>query len=398
VLTFAISTVRRAYPDHVSGRASARRVVDTPPVAIGIGVLGLGSVFWGPYRQLIERLAREGRVRLTAVYDTDLAKRQAVAGALGLDPDLTGPDALLARDDVDLVLVLASMPAHGPLTLAALEAGKHVLVEKPMATTLADAERILERASAAPGTLVCAPHILLSPTYRLMHERVCAGAIGRVLTARGRYGWSGPWWNDWYYRRGGGALFDLGIYNITSLCGFLGPARRVSAFVGTAIPERVVDGETIRVEADDNAHVLLDFGESRFAVVTTGFTMQRYRSPALELYGTDGVLQMLGDDWAPAGFEQWRNAHGAWELFPEPDPLWSWTDGLRHLVDCLESGRAPVIRPEHAFHALEIALAAMRSSAEGRAVAIESPFPEPDYASLPALAGDERRVHDPRTG
>ena len=68
--------------------------------------------------------------------------------------------------------------------------------------------------------------------------------------------------------------------------------------------------------------------------------MQRYRSPCIELYGTDGVLQMLGDDWAPEGYELWRNDAAAWELHPESDPAWPWTDGLRHLVECIETRRA----------------------------------------------------------
>jgi predicted dehydrogenase len=153
----------------------------------------------------------------------------------------------------------------------------------------------------------------------------------------------------------------------------------------------------MRVESDDNAHLLLDFGESRFASVATGFTMQRYRSPAIELYGTDGVVQMLGDDWAPEGFELWRNVAGTWEVHPETAPGWSWTAGLDHLVDCLERGVTPVISPHHALHALEVMLAATRSAAEGRAVEIETGFPRPDYSSLPAAGGDDRRVHDPRS-
>ena len=93
--------------------------------------------------------------------------------------------------------------------------------------------------------------------------------------------------------------------------------------VGVAIPEREVNGRGIQVEADDNAHVLLDFGNARFAVVTTGFTMQRYRSPAIEVYGSEGTVQLLGDDWAPEGWELWRNGDGAWRIFPEADPHWS---------------------------------------------------------------------------
>ena len=273
-------------------------------VPVRLGILGLGSVYWTPYRTAIERLAAAGRVEVTAAYDPDPRKRAAADRATGTAVAVGSAEAVIEHDRVDAVLVLTSMLEHGRLALAALEAGRHVLVEKPMATTMDEARALVEAGGRAPGrVLVCAPAVLLSPTYRAMHGRVAAGDVGRVVLARARYGWAGPSWGRWYYEPGGGALFDLGIYNVTSLCGLLGPVRRVVALVGTAIPERIVEGAPIRVQSDDNAHLLLDFGESRFASVTTGFTMQRYRSPAIELYGTDGVVQMLGDDWAPEGFE-----------------------------------------------------------------------------------------------
>ena len=363
---------------------------------IRIGVLGLGSVFYGPYMGMIERLATAGRAHVTAVYDTDEGKRRAAGQRLGVDPGLTSAEAVIERDDVDVVLVLTSMPQHAALASAALRAGKHVLVEKPMATALEEAAALMELGAASPGHLVCAPHILLSPTYAAIQVHVENGDIGNLLLARARYGWSGPDWGRWFYERGGGALFDLGVYNVTALCGLFGRARRVTAMAGVAIPERVVEGETMRVVAEDNAHVLIDFGDARFASVTTGFTMQKYRSPAIELYGSDGVLQLLGDDWAPEGYELWRNSRASWELFPESDPGWQWTEGLRHLVDCIETGREPITRPEHAYHALEIMLAAQAAAADGRAREITSDFPRPDLAALHAQA-DGRRIHDPRS-
>jgi predicted dehydrogenase len=366
-------------------------------VTVGLGVVGCGSVFWTPYMSLIERLRAQGRVHVAAVFDADPEKRAAAAARLELTPDLPDDLAVCAHPDVDVVLVLTSMTEHGRLARAALEAGKHVLVEKPVATTLEEAEQVLEVAASSPGHLICAPHILLSPTYRAMHARVAGGEIGGLLTARARYGWAGPDWGRWFYEPGGGALFDLGVYNVTSLCGFFGPARRVTAMTGVAIPERVVDGELMQVQAEDNAHVLIDFGDARFAVVSTGFTMQRYRSPAIELYGTHGVLQLLGDDWAPEGYELWRNDTGAWQLYPEIDPAWPWTDGLRHLIDCIETGAEPVTRPEHAFHALEIMLAAQAAGRDGVAREIASDFPAPALERLGAPAGDARRVHDPRS-
>jgi predicted dehydrogenase len=365
-------------------------------MSLGLGVIGCGSVFAGPYSGMIDLLRSAGRVHVTAVYDTDDAKRRRAAAHYDVDPELGSPDAVVSADGVDVVLVLTSMNEHGPLAKAALEAGRHVLVEKPLATSLDEAAELLVLAGRMPGLLVCAPHTLLSPTFRSVHDAVRGGRIGDVLTARARYGWAGPWWNEWFYAPGGGSLFDLGVYNVTSLCALLGPARRVTAMVGVAIPEREVNGRRIRVEADDNAHVLLDFGDARFAVVTTGFTMQRYRSPAIEVYGSEGTIQLLGDDWAPEGWELWRNADGAWHVFPEADPQWRWTEGLRHLVDCVESGRPTVSRPEHAYHALEIMLAAQAAGRDGVARAIASGFPDPVYSSE-IRAPDDRSAHDPRS-
>jgi predicted dehydrogenase len=366
-------------------------------MSLGIGVLGCGSVLAGPYAGMIEQLGRQDRVHVAAVYDVDERKRRGAALRFGVDPALAGPDAVIGHVDVDVVLVLTSMNEHGALVAEALTAGKHVLVEKPMATSLGEAAALVELARRSPGLLVCAPHIVLSPTFRAVHEAVHGGAVGQLLSARARYGWAGPWWGEWFYRPGGGSLFDLGVYNVTSLCALFGPARRVTAMTGVAIPEREVEGRTIAVEAEDNAHVLLDFGASRFGVVTTGFTMQRYRSPAIELYGESGTIQLLGDDWAPEGWELWRNDEGAWRIHPESDAGWSWTEGLRHLVDCIERGRPTVTRPEHAYHALEIMLAAQAAGRDGTARAIESGFPAVVYDEDWAASEEERRAHDRRS-
>ncbi|MFN8222971.1 MAG: Gfo/Idh/MocA family oxidoreductase [Gaiellales bacterium] len=366
-------------------------------MSVGLGVLGCGSVFAGPYAGMIDRLADHGRAHVAGVYDLDERKRHGAAARYGVEPELAGPEALIARDDVDAVLVLTSMNEHGALTRAALEAGKHVLVEKPIATSLAEAHELVELSHRSAGLLVCAPHIVLSPTFRAIHDAVRGGTIGRLLTARARYGWAGPWWGDWFYEPGGGSLFDLGVYNVTTLCALFGPAKRVTAMVGTAIPVRDVNGRPFEVKADDNAHVLLDFGEARFAVVTTGFTMQKYRSPAVELYGSEGTIQLLGDDWAPEGWELWRNDEQCWRLVPESDPHWQWTDGLRHLVDCIERDTPTITRPEHAVHALEIMLAAQAAGADGVAREIESGFPAPVFAQAHLDAEAAHRAHDRRS-
>jgi predicted dehydrogenase len=328
----------------------------------------------------IDRLRLRNQVETVIACDIKEDRRSLVLEKCGFKKFTTRYQDVIESDEVDLVLVLTSMREHGPITRAALEAGKHVLVEKPMAVSLEEAAQIVALAKNSPGYLVPAPHVILSPTYQAMWRHIHHGDIGRPLMARALYGWAGPAWGKWFYQPGGGSMFDLGVYNVVSLTGFLGPAKRVGGMVGTVIPERVVEGEMMKVETDDTAHILIDFGNAVYAVITTGFTIQRYRCPAIEIYGSEGVIQMMGDDWDPEGYELWQNKVGAWQVFEETDPNWPWTDGLRHMVECIQQRVRPMITPEHAYHVLEIMEKAREAGRDGQARAIESTFTPARFA------------------
>ncbi len=348
----------------------------------------------GSYLPYVRQLQGQGvAVAVTAACDVEGARRAPMREQFGIDTFSTRYEDVINSPDVDVVLVLTSMPQHGTITRAALGAGKHVMVEKPMAMMLDEAAEIVELGRRSPGHLLCAPHVVLSETYQAMWRRVHSGEIGKVLSARGLYGWSGPNWGAWYYQPGGGSLFDLGVYNITTLTGLLGPVQRVMAMSGIAIPERMVNGERVQVQADDNFQLLLDFGEAVFAVVSTGFTMQRYRCAGIELYGSEGTLQMIGEDWDPKGYELWRNDAGCWQVY-EAASRWRWTDGLRHLIECVQTGTPPIITPEHAYHVLEIMLKTLESGKDGTAKPIESSFVPPRF-DKPTEPGAAHLVHDP---
>lgn len=358
---------------------------------IRLGVIGCGNVL-GAYRTVIDRLRARGEVEVTVACGRE-AQRETALAALHARHFVTDAAEVIGSREVDLVLILTPMAEHARLAAAALTAGKHVLLEKPLATNLDDAWSLVALAARSPGHLLCAPFTLLSPTFQTMARRIRAGDIGKPCSARARYGWAGPDWSEWFYKPGGGCLFDLGVYCLTSLTGLLGPAQRVMAMTGVAIPEREINGRRIRVEAEDNAQVLLDFGASAFGVVTSGFTLQQYRNPALEVYGTTGTLQMLGDDWNPDGYELFQNSSGCWQVFKETTPDWPWTDGLNHLVDCIRKGAKPLVTPEHALHVLEIMLKAQQSGREGRAMELDSTFPPPAFADGGAHEAAHRQ-HD----
>jgi len=361
---------------------------DIPLVRIAFA--GCGNVLSG-YLPVVEQLRRQGWVELIALCDRQIQRdRTRELGATAFFVDY---DEMIRRDDIDVVVILTPMPTHAAMARAALQAGKHVLVEKPLATNLEEGRELLALAQSSGKYLVCAPFTLLSPTFQTIAARLRRGDIGQLVSARGRYGWAGPDWADWFYKAGGGALFDLGVYNLTTLTGWLGPVRRVMAMAGVAVPQRNINGHPVQVEAEDNVQVLLDFGGSCFASVMTGFTIQQYRGPGLELFGTEGTIYLLGDDWDPDGYEIWQNATGCWQYFKETQPDWSWTDGLRHLVECIRKRTPPLVTPEHAFHVLEVLLRAQESGRDGQARLIDSTFTPPTF-EVAIMTAAAHRIHD----
>jgi predicted dehydrogenase len=365
---------------------SEGRPVSGDPIRLGI--IGCGKVLSGPYRPVLSGLLAEGSAELVVACDMQPEREAFVRETFEAKRFTTDHREVVAADDVDVILVLTPPSTHAALAIEALTAGKHVLVEKPVALSLDDAQHVLGIASTSPGHLVCAPFVELSPTFRAMHDIVRAGRIGKVLSARAIYGWAGPDWGPWFYRGdGGGPMFDLGVYNLTTLTGLMGPVRRVAAMSAIAIPTRLVDGAPITVEVDDNFQVLLDFGDSVFAVLTTGFTIQQLRTPAIELYASTGTIQMLGADWQPAGHELWENEIGAWTLVEETAPEWKYADGLRHLVESIRAGVPPILRPDHAVHVLEIMLLALQAGRDGRThettTSFERQHPSPSQEPLP---------------
>lgn len=360
---------------------------------IGVGIVGCGSVARA-YAEPLRRLAAAGQVRAVACCDIAAQRAQQYASRYQVARAVDDFDALLALDQVEVVLILTPNRSHYPLARAALAAGKHVLVEKPMATTIAEARALEEQARSSRGYLVCAPFVLLSRTFRVIARRIAHGDIGPVYSARALYGWAGPDWAAWFYQAGGGALFDLGVYDITALTGLLGPARRVAAMTGICVPQRIVAGQPVQVEAPDNLHLILDFGDSRFASVVTGFTIQRQRAPALEIYGARGVIRMLGYTWAPQGYELWQNEAGCWQVFEESDPDYHWTAGLDHLIQCVRSRTRPIVTSQHALHVTEIMIRALESGESGRALDLETTFTPAAFSEAQQFR-PAHRVHDP---
>ena len=200
----------------------------------------------------------------------------------------------------------------------------------------------------------------------------------------------------WFYQKGAGPLLDMGVYGIDRITGLLGPARRVAAMSGLVAPHRLArggpfDGLQIDVAEDDNTLLLLDFGDSAFAVIDATFNVQASLSPELELFGTAGTLIVnrpgaARDGAGPGTIELFRLEAGpglaGWITPASLDALprenraarYSRAVLIDHLVDCVAGDARLVTGADRARHVLEIMLAAKTAAREGRTVELTTSF------------------------
>jgi UDP-N-acetyl-2-amino-2-deoxyglucuronate dehydrogenase len=321
-----------------------------------------------------QAIAATPGARLVAVSRSDPSKAAAAAAEFGV-PCETSDAALLARSDVDAVCICTPSGAHARQTLAAARAGKHVLVEKPMALTLADADAMIAACRSAGVVLGVALQRRTEPAYQLVHRAIEAGALGRPVLglalipyfrAQAYYdsaGWRGTWAED-----GGGALMNQGIHIADLLVWFLGDVEEVLARSATL-------AHSIEVEDDVVATVRFKNGALGSIVATTaaapGFPHR------VEIYGTRGGVQLEAEaiarwdgDAVPAIDPSLRAG-----LAPAAAGAGGSATGLaptghaRILADfvaAVREGRAPLVPGEEGRRSLALVLAVYESARSER--------------------------------
>lgn len=350
-----------------------------------LALLGVGDVAQRDYLPEFHRLA--DRAEIVAACGRTASRVQAVADQYNISNRYTDYAQMLAETDAEAVINLTPIQSHLETTLAALEAGKHVYTEKPVASTVADAERIRRTAQERGLTVVCAPCVMLFPQVKYVQTLLTEGAIGPVYSARGHAHMGVPPWSGFpsdpspYFAKGAGPAMDMGVYPLHALTGLLGPVKRVTALVAQAIHEFTVgdgpfQGKMVPVEVADNWHLVLDFGNGRLASLTANSCVQESLAPPLELYGLQGTLA-LDPIYVHKPVELLRPGAG-WEkvILPltgraqGPDHHL----GIEHLVDCIRQERQPILSIDHALHVVEILEQAAAAAREGRTMTISSTF------------------------
>ena len=321
----------------------------------------------------------------------DIAPERAAerAAAYGVSAVRTVTE-LLADPAIEVVLNLTTPDAHASVAQAALDAGKSVYNEKPLAIALADGMRLVETAREQGLRLGAAPDTFLGGGLQTCRQLIDEGAIGEPVAATafmlipGHERWHPQ--PDFYYQKGGGPLFDMGPYYLTALISLLGPVRRVTGSARVTFPERTISsepraGERIKVEVPTHLAAVLDFVSGPIATLVTSFDVWASQAPRLEIYGSQGSLGLPNPNtfggpvrMRPAGSVIWRDV-------PVTRPYTENSRGLG-LADMAAGLRSGVLQAhrasgEMAYHVLEVMHAVETASRESRHVEIASTCERP---------------------
>jgi predicted dehydrogenase len=325
-------------------------------------------------------------VELVSTCDIIPERAERQAKRFGIPNQFSHIDKLLAGPEFEFLVNLTDMQEHEHLNREAIAAGKHVWSEKPIANTLAAGQKLLEQAKSRGVRLWGAPIVVHSPQFAFMAAALAAGKLGRVAAGHADYGHTGPGWSSFFYEKGGGSLPDLGVYNLTSLTGLLGPAKAVTAMVSIVTPTRTIDRKgQIKVTEEDNAMVVLDHGNGVLSHTQSGFN---YFNPhghegsketrhTIAVYGSKGAMGLVGYDWEPLGVDLATEEQPTYQRLATDAKGYVWQQGASLAAETLATGKEWLFTPEHALHVVEIIVAARKSQETGRRIDLTSTFKWP---------------------
>jgi predicted dehydrogenase len=354
-----------------------------PDKKLKVALIGCGSVS----NRYLPQLLSSAMIEVVSLCDIKYERAEAQNKLYKVNAQ-TYPhiDKMLAGVPFDMMVTTTDMQMHGELNKKALDAGKHVWSEKPMANTYAEGKALLELARSKKLRLWGAPAVVNSPQFAFMSKAIQEGKLGKISAAHGQYGHTGPGWSAFFYEKGGGSMPDLGVYNMASLTGLLGPAKSVMAMLSIVTPERTVEDKgKIKVEAEDNAQILLEHDNGILSHVMCGFnyfdphgheaTNQSLHS--IQVYGTKGNMRLIGYDWETNGVVMDTSETEPPQLLCTDKGGYEWQEGARVVGESIIKGVEPRINVEHALHVLEIIEAARKSQETGMRIKLQSKFPWP---------------------
>ncbi len=359
-----------------------------------IGIIGCG-VIADIYCKNTPRFAD---IEMRACADLRAEAAAKLAEKYGLVPMAVSD--LLASRDVDIVLNLTVPAAHAEVSMAALNAGKHVYSEKPLAHSVAAAHELVSTARERGLRLAAAPDTVLGAAGREARRLIDDGKAGRItagtafVLSRGMEHWHPS--PAWFFQPGAGPVFDMGPYYLTQLVQLLGPVLRVAALAGTGFTERLLTAEgplkgtKVPVATPTTLLSLLDFAGGTQVVFGASWDVSRHSHRPFELYGTEASLRLPDPNFMGGTIElgtrdqDWQEIRTDHLVFGQnnypADAPRSANDrglGLAEMARAIREGRRQRLSAGLALHVTSIMESILRAGTEGRVVAVEHPTERP---------------------
>lgn len=348
-----------------------------------IGVIGCGNIC-GTYLQ-----CSKGFDILDVVACADLVMDRAKlkASEHGV-PTACSVEQLLSDPEIEIVLNLTIPRAHAAVALSVINAGKSVYNEKPLALTRDEGHKIIQAAKDKGVRVGCAPDTFFGGGLQTCIKLINDGWIGQPVGAtafmmcHGHEGWHPD--PEFFYKPGGGPMFDMGPYYLTALITMLGPIRRVTGCTRTTFPERVITsqpkhGTTITVEVPTHVTGIMEFANGAIGTIITSFDVWGTGLPRIEIYGTEGTLR-VPDPNTFGGPVQICRA-GAKELCDIPLSHGyieqNRSIGAADMAYALRSDRPHRANGEMGFHVLDVMHAIHEACKQGKHIELQSTCSRP---------------------
>lgn len=328
---------------------------------VKIGIIGCGNISGIYFTNGTKKFHKI--VEVAACADLDLARAQAKAEEFGI-PKAVTPEQLLADPEIEIVVNLTIPNAHYSVCKAALEAGKHVYVEKPLSITRDEGKELVELAQAKGLRLGAAPDTFLGGGIQTCRKLIDDGWIGEPVAAsafmmgRGHESWHPA--PEFYYKAGGGPMFDMGPYYLTALTVLMGPIRRITGSARATFPERTITSQPLhgtKITVDVPTHIagVMDFSNGAVGTIITSFDVYGFPFPNIVIFGTEGTLHVPDPNGfgGPVRFKGRRGGD-----YTEIPLTHGYADnsrciGVADIASAVQTGRRHRASGELGFHVLE---------------------------------------------
>jgi len=356
-----------------------------------VGIIGCGAIS----SNYLTNARNLPILEVVACADLDLERAQAKAAEFGV-PKACTPEELIADSSVELILNLTIPAAHAAVALAAIDAGKHVHNEKPLATTRAEGMRLIETARERGVLVGCAPDTFMGAGLQSARMAVDEGLIGKPVAFTGFMLGRGPESfhpsPEFFYEPGGGPMFDMGPYYLTALLNLLGPVRRLQGASAIEIPERTImkgprEGAKLSVSTPDHVCGTLEFECGALGTLITSFAIahgEYDRKYPITIYGTEGALRVPDPNYFDGEVWVRRIEDAEWQPVPHVIPTgYGRSIGLADLAYAIRSGRPHRASGDQGMAVLDLMQGFLDSSNSGAAYTPVIPYQRP--APLPNL-------------